>query len=860
MRAEEKEFQRVVLMIMAAASILFTLVLYQLITTYMVPKFDVIERETVLHDTETVHNIAGNHITLLLARIEPLTIWDLAYDFTYEPAHHQEFIAESLSDEALSSEGWHLFIWLNDKHEPIYARKAYRDDTAVSGYFYEPVDDSLNYLWAEGSKLYPEDQSAVVTGYMLMDGKAMMVASQPVLPHSYDAAPNGRVIAASFVDETFVGNVSEMCGIAMQLEEDPAALKQWAERVDEQGLLVQVLNDEDYEMVSLFSGLSNEPVFALHAKIPRQISRVAHDMMDVFGIIVAISVLVFVLSMAVAASRYVLKPLGVIYRGVADARLSGRRTAVPAVGASLFRNLAGEINAMTEALVNEEAAHMAAEASNRSKSEFLANMSHELRTPMNGVLGTADLLASTDLDPRQRMYVDTIVKSSHTLLNVLNDILDFSKIEAGKLELHQEWFNIDEAVASIGSLMASAAEAKGLEFVIDSNPRVPARFYGDQYRIRQIITNLLSNAIKFTSAGAITLRLNISEDGRALISIQDTGIGMGPDFRKKLFAKFEQQDSDITAKYGGTGLGLAITKELVEKMDGVIEVDSVLNKGSTFTISLPLPHEDETERPLLTDLACAVVSNSRYGGMLVSKLEVLEAQAVLYTDVQEALRAIEGSARRPNFIILEMADDIERDQLWLKALHKTVPLVKIILVHDNTQQQIISHLTGLFTQSCSRYTVNSELVALLKGVEQTVPAPSEAYEKDVSSFGMRILLVEDNPINTMIAKDMLETLGCTVHTAENGRDAITVLSEDHGYDLVFMDCLMPVLDGYEATRLIRLYEEEKGLPRIPILAMTANAMQGDAEKSLEAGMDGHLTKPVSLDSLHTALLEYKDGK
>ena len=842
---------------MAAASILFALVLYQLITSYMVPKFDVIERRAVLHDTETVHNIAGNHIALLLARIQPLAIWDSAYDFTYAPGNNQDFIADSLTDEALLSEGWHLFIWLNDKREIAYARKAYRDETAIGGYSYTPVDDSLHRLWAEGSPLYPENSGEMVTGYMLMDGKAMMVASQPVLPHSYNAAPNGRVIAASFIDESFVQSVRDLSGIAVHAEEDPAVLALWARQADAKGLSVQVLDDANYEMISLFKGLDGQPVFALHAKIPRQISRTAYDLMDVFAIIMVISVLVFVLSMAVAASRFVLRPLAGIYRAVVDARVSGRRTAVPALGSALFRNLAGEINDMTAALVKEEAAHMAAEASNKSKSEFLANMSHELRTPMNGVLGTADLLASTDLDPRQSMYVDTIIKSSHTLLNVLNDILDFSKIEAGKLELHLEWFNIDEVVASIGSLMASAAESKGLEFLIVTDPRMPIRYYGDQYRIRQIITNLLSNAIKFTSAGRVTLKLGLSGND-VLISISDTGIGMGPEFKKRLFSKFEQHDTGVTAKYGGTGLGLAISKELIEKMHGNIEVDSVLNRGSTFNIFLPLEQEEATPLPLLSDLVAVVISTSQYGTLLTDKLTTLDSQVVRYSEFQEALGAIEGSLRPPKFILLEMSDDIERDRLWLSALRKASPLAKIILVHNNTQQQTIGHLTGLFSQTCSRYATDRELVDLLRGAAREAGLSGVAVDKSQVNFALRILLVEDNPINTMIARDMLENLGCTVTAAENGRDAVTMLSIGHDqYDLVFMDCLMPILDGYEATRLIRLYEVEKSLPHIPILAMTANAMQGDAEKSLASGMDGHLTKPVSLEALHDALLKYK---
>ena len=855
MRAEEKGFRRVTLMLMAGAAIVFTLILYQVITRYMVPRFDVTERQAVFHDAEIVHNIASKHIDLLFVRLEPLVVWDEAYSFTADPRTSPTFIKDSLNDDALLSEGWHLFIWFNDKREPIFARKAIPDASAPGGYVCGPIDDSLRALWSAGSFFYPDDPNATATGYMLMNGKPMMVVSQPVLPHSYTAAPNGRVIAASFIDDSFVQSVREISGLAVRSEEDQAVLGRWSKQVDAAGLSVEVLNDDDYEMITMFKDSCGEPVFALHLKLPRQISRVAHTTMDVFAAVVVISVLLFVLSMGLAVSRLILRPLSDIYRTVADSRISGRRKVVPETGVALFRNLAGEINAMTNALVEEEAAHMAAEASSKSKSEFLANMSHELRTPMNGVLGTADLLASTELEPRQRMYVDTIVKSSHALLNVLNDILDFSKIEAGKLELHLEWFNLDEVISSIGSLMASAAESKSLEFIISMDPFMPTRFFGDQYRIRQVVTNLISNAVKFTHSGRIILGVGMSE-GRVIITLSDTGIGMTPEFKKRLFTKFEQQDTGVTAKYGGTGLGLAISKQLVEKMDGEIKVDSVLNKGSTFTISVPLKYEPAPPVAPLSQFSCAVISASNYGITLTDKLIALQSQTMLYTEPGEALRDIENSLRSPELILMDMADDLERDKFWLSALRKAAPIAKIILVHDNTQQQSISQLTGLYTQSYSRYGTNSELMGLFNDDLPSRESDEESA-KVMQKFAMRILLVEDNPINTMIARDMLEGLGCTVEEAENGHEAVEILSRDHGYDLVFMDCLMPVLDGYEATRLIRLYEAEKGLPRIPILAMTANAMQGDAERSLEAGMDGHLTKPVSMENLHDALLKYQ---
>ncbi len=859
MRAEEKGFQRIILLIMTGAAILFALVLYHLISQYMVPKFDITERNSVLRDAQIVHNIANNEIKMLLARIQPLAIWDTTYAYGEDQSGFSDFTSDSLSDEALLSEGWQLFIWLDKNRKVIYARKGYRDLDSPHGYSFTPLDDTLNHLWADGSLLYPNDPETPVTGYITMNGQPMMIASQPVRPHSFEAPPNGRIIAGTFIDESFVLNVRELSGFAVESEEHPEVLRTWSDMVNDLGLYVEVLNKDQYHMITLFKNLRGYPVFALHTTLPRQISMAARDMLDNYAIIILGSVLVFVLIIAVALNRVILRPLSTIYRAVVDSRMSGRRSTVPETGPALFRQLAGEINGMTDALIQEEAAHMAAEASNQSKSEFLANMSHELRTPMNGVLGTADLLASTPLDVRQRMYVDTIIKSSHSLLNVLNDILDFSKIEAGKLELHMEWFSLDEIMSAISALMGSAAEAKGLELIVSTDPLLPGKYYGDPYRIRQIVTNLLSNAIKFTAAGSVRVSTYQVRQSIA-IAISDTGIGMAPEFKSKLFSKFEQQDSGITAKFGGTGLGLAITKELVEKMDGAIEVQSVLNKGSTFTVFLNL-EPDPAALPLYLDGAdCLIISETHYGLMLEDKLRLMRANPVLQADFEEALRDLENNSLAPKCIVVEIDDNIERDKFRSTVLRKAAPSARLILAHNNTLQQHLNELAGYFDHVLSRYANNLQVVNTLRGSEGD-SLPESAASQGLGRYPMRILLVEDNPINTMIAKDMLEALGCTVDDAENGRDAVTILCEDHHYDLVFMDCLMPVLDGYEATRLIRLYEEEHDLPHIPILAMTANAMQGDAERSMDAGMDGHLTKPVSLDSLEAALRNhYKESR
>jgi len=609
--------------------------------------------------------------------------------------------------------------------------------------------------------------------------------------------------------------------------------------------------------------------------VQKQHSEIKSHARNIYFYAILISSILALIILGVIDSL-VVKPISLIHKHLQMLQSNKASKNLELAAARELVDLGETVNELGNILELRKQKEVELEEASRAKSEFLANMSHELRTPMNGVLGMLSIIKNSNLNPEQQQQVNVAASSGRSLLTIINDILDFSKIEAGKLEYEAIPFDLIQIVEDCADVVAEGAYQKGLELICEVDDSVNSAVIGDPTRVRQVLTNLSGNAVKFTQTGEIRIRVENAYGSdypdRLRFSVTDTGVGISEKALGTIFQSFAQADGSTTRKYGGTGLGLAISRQLIEGMGGTIGAMSKVNQGSQFWFELDMPVADavvdEPPPPDLTGRRILVVEANQSNRHHIEKLmEPTNIEVDSQHSVAQALSQLREAARNNTHYDLVLFNAQLSDmpgEIFVRCIQADPSFdnVKLVPMTYVTQQveALYPHHTPRIHAQISKPVKARELKKVLTSSilseESSIEPTQSSDDAKLALYSqIKILVVEDNLVNQEVALGMIENIGFQADVADNGRDGLDKLKNEH-FDLVLMDCQMPVLDGYAATRELRQFEKEG--EHKPVIALTANAMTGDEEKCLEAGMDDYLSKPFEPDMLEEKVIALLD--
>lgn len=848
--------------------------------------FDKLEQRDAQTSLDRVRDALGEQVDALSVKVVDWAVWDDAYGYVQN--RNREFEKSNLTDNALPLLKVHLLIYLDAKQEVVAGLMADAGG-AISGI----TPGVLAHLKQHPALFDFKDGATQISGMARIDGRVMLVSTHPVVKSDGSGPIRGAILIGRYLDREAVDKLSHLTHLPLEMavagEKMPERFAEAAASLRDVGdRYVQMTSDDTLTGYMLYKDIYGENCLYLAALVPRDVHKRAHDTMTSFLIATIIGAFFLMLVTNWAINRSVVAPIVALNKKVGEIGKSddlGIR--VPVSGDDEIAGLAREMNKMLDhieeratelsrTLGRYEAAREEAERANKAKSFFLANMSHELRTPINAIVGLAEMLSFSPLDPEQKEMFKGIRSEALALSDLIGDILDLSKIESGNIVLANIPFNLNYLFRDLAESFAHQAERAGITFQSAVVVGIPSTVSGDPGRLRQILKNLLVNALKFTPAGG-TVGLNAEAveelpDGRYKVkfTVKDSGIGVPAGKQKTIFERFQQVDESIARGHGGTGLGLTISKQLTELMGGVIGVESVEGRGATFWFTVILAESQAAAEspasifPDVRGVKILVVNNAReVRDGLARQIESLGYVVKTADGAPEALALLKSGrfAGLPDLIFcqLHMRDGggfefAER----LKADGQLADIPLIITTTDgdcgdaNRCRQL--GVRGYWTEPLTADDVQKMVMAASSrpadgGKDGRMsPFITRHFFRERMIRGTNILLAEDYPVNQKVARSYLKLTGFNVDVAGDGKEAVGKF-KGKKYDLVLMDVQMPEMDGLEATRVIRAMERAGGTDRAPIIALTAHATESFRDDCLAAGMDDFLSKPFNRGQL-----------